>query len=246
MKNKWFAFTKPHQENMPNILLFPHAGAGASAFASWGKVFTQEGFGFYPVQYAGRESRMSEPADTDIHKLAEDLVLSEPELFQGDFIFYGKCLGALTAFAVSEAMEKYYHHKPKLLITSSGASPEDMKLERPLNQNIQSLLLKYHFVTEEQLKDETFQEYYLPVIQNDYLLQMSFQENYYKIPCDIMAFYGKEDSRLNAEMLRKWKNYTDGNYTEYAFSGNHFFENQGHLQEIVSIIKKEVMNYEFE
>ena len=146
MKNKWFSFIKSHKDQKPDVILFPHAGAGASTFASWGKKFQACGFGFYPVQYPGRESRMSEPICTNIRELAEELILSDPELFRGDLIFYGKCLGALIAFAAAEAMEQHYHHSPRLLITSSGAAPEDMRLEMADSENIDALLLKYHFV----------------------------------------------------------------------------------------------------
>ncbi len=238
MKNKWFSFIKSHKDQKPDVILFPHAGAGASTFASWGKKFQACGFGFYPVQYPGRESRMSEPICTNIRELAEELILSDPELFRGDLIFYGKCLGALIAFAAAEAMEQHYHHSPRLLITSSGAAPEDMRLEMADSENIDALLLKYHFVTEIQLKDETFREYYLPTVRNDYILQSSFEDSGYLLSCDIMALYGKDDTRLTPEMLRRWQSHTKGNYTDHAFPGDHFFESQNILDEILFMIKR--------
>lgn len=241
MKNKWFSFAKPHAGQNPDVLLFPHAGAGASTFASWGKQFTERGLGFYPVQYPNRETRMNEPMPSDIKELAEELLASDAELFQGNVIFYGKCFGALIAYAVAETMNRTYHHMPILFMTSSGVAPEDMKLKAPSNacdnKEMEQLLLKYGFVTASQLQNENFQEYYLPAVKNDYLLQLSFQDDNYILPCDIVGLYGTNDKKLSVDTMRKWEKRTNRHYQEYAFEGEHFFENKNHLNEILDIIQ---------
>lgn len=66
MNSKWFSFTKECRDSDIRVILFPHSGAGASFFASWGKTFAAANMDLYPVQYPMRESRMKDKAFTDL------------------------------------------------------------------------------------------------------------------------------------------------------------------------------------
>lgn len=246
MKNKWFSFVKNNFADGFNVVMFAHAGAGASSFAPWGKIFDNAGFNFYPVQYPHRESRMKEPMIYDICEIAESIVNSDPELFSSPkTILYGKCLGVLVAYEVAKYMKQKYGNSPCLFVTSSGLTPEDMKIEMPQNPDdedlMKSLLLSHGFAEKQQLENQDFINYYLPVLKDDYIMQASYN---YKatepLECNITALYGKNDPKINEQSISKWSEYTNGTFKVFSFDGEHFFENRNNLAEIIKILTEAI------
>lgn len=245
-KNKWFAFVQDKPEYTYKILCFPYAGAGASIFASWGKFFSAQEFGLYPVQYPHRESRIREEMIYNIREMAQELVQSDETFFrENKIILYGKCLGSLTAFAVAAYMEQTLGVKPVLLVSSSGASPEFMKLESPQNfdneQEMQQLLLKYDFITQEQMTDPMFSGFYLPVLKGDYQMQAMFQDSPENtISCNILFLQGTEEVYPQQAMISGWGKRTTGHFTKTILSGGHYFESPSTIPEVLAVIRKEL------
>ncbi|MBF6246818.1 hypothetical protein IU471_25020, partial [Nocardia elegans] len=54
-------FQAPRSESLPPLIVFPHAGAGASAYRAFAKTLS-ENFDVVVVQYPGRQDRAREAA----------------------------------------------------------------------------------------------------------------------------------------------------------------------------------------
>lgn len=246
MKIPWICYSKESESNEYRVFLFPHSGAGASTFASWGRTFLNEGFDFFPVQYPMRESRAKEKLSESFVQLVHDFADSTLELMkEKKFIFYGKCLGSLAAYEAERYVRKKYGIGPELIVTSSGVAPEDMKAERISSDAPEEVwhknFLRYGFVSAENLQNETFVNFYLPVLKADYILQSEYEpDSEYKVNCPICSLYGKDDPKINEKILEKWNKYTVCGVKFFAVEGSHFFENRDNLTEICGIIRKMV------
>ena len=244
MNSKWFSFTKECQDSDIRVILFPHSGAGASFFASWGKTFAAANMDLYPVQYPMRESRMKDKAFTDLRAMlrafADD---SLQQLLGKKIVLYGKCFGSTAAFEMAQLLDREYGIRPELLVVSGGVVPSEMKVEKVSEgsgeEEFDRLLLKYDFVTEAQLNNSDFRKYYLPVLRADYIMQAEYEcGSPICLPYRVLALCGSEDKKAGCESMKKWSAYTDS-FTLRTFEGSHFFENKNTLPEICGLIKEQ-------
>ena len=73
------------------------------------------------------------------------------------------------------------------------------------------------------LENKRFLNLFIQPVKVDYglLLQYQAAEVPEKVTCDLTAFYASED--LPAEEVCQWQGYTEGEFAQYEFHGNHFF-----------------------
>lgn len=243
MNSSWIAYTKETTESQRKILMFPHSGAGASVFAPWGKLFQREGFSYYPIQYPMRETRKQESMPRDLVSLAQDIVEALPEIFQKDsYLLYGRCMGSLVAYEVARYAWEKYQTTPGLFIAVSAYAPCDAMLpvfpQEASQEELAKCFAEKHFITEENLKDQMFLNFYLPVLKADYIMQANYKpKNSFKLSCPIICLYGKQDEFIEWKHLKNWQQYSSQKVTCVGFEGKHFFENKKVMEEICRKIK---------
>ena len=243
MDSSWIAFQKENDEAKYDILLFPHSGAGASVFASWGKVFQRNHFNFYPIQYPMREGRKNEKMPDSLTEMAKEIAESLMEVFKkNQYILYGRCTGSLIAYEVAKYVYKKLGTHPKLFVAVSALSPSDAKLE-PMDSKASSKewakrFIDLHFLDPNVVQDEMFLEFYMPVLKADYKMQADYQCTLnYQLECPIYTLYGKEDEVIVSEKLEHWQIFTKNQVHKVGFLGGHFFENRENIEEICSLIQ---------
>ncbi|MBS9534545.1 thioesterase [Mycobacterium sp. M1] len=93
-------FHRPAADGLPTLLVFPHAGAGASAYRDFAKALSAH-FTVLVVQYPGRQDRAAEPACTSLAELAAgafaDFQTSEHNTGT-PLVTFGHSMGGLVAF----------------------------------------------------------------------------------------------------------------------------------------------------
>ena len=250
MDSSWIAFQKENNKAKYYILLFPHSGAGASVFASWGKVFQKNHFNFYPIQYPMREGRKNEEMPSSLTEIAREIAESLMEVFKKNrYILYGRCTGSLVAYEVARYVYKKLGIHPKLFVAASALSPNDCKLE-PMDDKASSKewakkFIDLHFLDPNVVQDEMFLEFYMPVLKADYKMQVDYQcIPDYQLECHIYTLYGKEDKVIDGEKLEHWQAFTKNQVHQVGFTGEHFFENRENLGEICNLIQSAFVHNE--
>ena len=120
--NPWFSGRRRCAPGQATVLLFAHAGAGASVFHRWMAEF--EDAEPVLVQLPGRETRASEPLVIDL-RLAMHCAIARCIADLGDepLICFDHSLGALLAFEVAQECLRSNCNAPKHLVLSDASPP---------------------------------------------------------------------------------------------------------------------------
>lgn len=93
-------------ESARTVVLFPHAGGGASAYRLLSAALTEAGARVLIVQYPGRQDRAAEPHPGSLSGLAQGAVADlRPQLDGGPLTLFGHSMGAIVAFEAVRALE---------------------------------------------------------------------------------------------------------------------------------------------
>src|SRR5579859_6572807 len=112
----WIPQARPRAQL--RLYCFGHAGAGASAFASWGAV-APDSVEIAAIQLPGRETRISEPPLRSFAPAAEAIEHAIAHA-QTPFALFGHSAGAHLAIRV--ACRAFERHLPLLHVFVSGSS----------------------------------------------------------------------------------------------------------------------------
>lgn len=247
MKNdsKWFEFISEHDEAEYNMFCFPHAGAGASTYASWGKVISEK-CNIYPVQYPLRETRMNEQMPSNIQELAKLIVEENEKLFHSKpIILFGQCLGAYIAYETALTIQKRLSIAPMLLVVASSESPSKVyKNTLPENMNNQDIAAHFAnlgYINKSLIGNKSFMDFFMPVLKTDYNLTINYKsENHEKVNCKILTACGKDDSNITTGMLQNWQAYTMKSICIKEYDGGHFFINKDNISQFSDDIISEI------
>jgi len=104
----WGAGVRLDEPARLRLFCFPYAGGGASVFRTW-RHAVPAGVTVYPIQLAGRESRLREPPFTHVEPLVRALALSLLPQLDGPFAFFGHSMGALISFELALPAPSSWH-----------------------------------------------------------------------------------------------------------------------------------------
>lgn len=202
-KYKWFSFENEKDSAKYNFFCFPHAGAGASLYASWGKIIPDD-YSYYPVLYPMRENRRNEEVPSTIQKLAKNIAEENIDLFKSKpSIFFGHCFGALVAYEVSLILKKE-NCSPVLIVAASSESPRKSDMEISLKnlsiEKIADLFIDIGYMPESSRNNKIYLDFFMPVLNADYTLVEDYIPDLSeKCECPILAVYGNEDEKTRAD-----------------------------------------------
>lgn len=240
----------PFQKNTGNkrcvLLCFHHAGGSAVIFKDWVKFDFP--FEVIPVEIPGRGTRQGENCITDfgtaVRNLAEDVraVYEDRKL-----CLFGHSLGSIIAFEVAGRLREYDIDIKKLFV-AGRVSPDR---EEPSSyrcamgmERLKEELLRIGATPQEVLDDAGFNREFLPMIYSDYMLSEDYRYGDTKVDFPIIAFNGTEDPDADMDMMRGWRNMTDGEFRQYQFDGSHFFPYEKEGKKLLKTIYKEIMMVE--
>ena len=232
-------FHEPDSSDSPLLLIFPHAGAGASAYRAFSKVLSKN-FQVIVFQYPGRQDRA-----------AETLLGSIPEIAEGAFaefctseynrgtplVTFGHSLGAMVSFEfvrLAETRSIQVRH-----LNVSAAVAPCLAAAKPAHPTDDEEILKHISMLEGTDSavsgNSDLMRLALPVIKADYQAFDAYScSEEVKVAAPIHALGGDQDPIVRLGDLYGWGKHT-GAVQVTMFHGGHFYLND-HIDGIAQLL----------
>jgi len=216
---------RPHAR--VRLVCFPHAGGGASSFATWHRALPRD-IELFTLQLPGREARRREPPILDMAQLMRVLAEQLHGLHDRPVALFGHSLGALTAFEYARVMRRVGHGAPLHLFVSAASAPQRPRSTAisHLTQSefIDEIVRRYDGIPKMVLEDAELRDYFIPVLRTDLRLLESY--TYVEdrpLECPVGAFGGLDDPRVTQPELDRWSVQTTASFSSQMYPGGHFF-----------------------
>ena len=209
------------------MFCFPYAGGGASVYRGWGASLPND-LEVCPVQLPGRESRLREPAFTDIDVLVPAVADALDPYMNLPFVLFGHSMGAAIAFELARELRRRGRPQPLHLFVSGRRAPHLPAREEPIHAlpeaEFLAKLRELNGTPEEVLQHEELMKLLLPILRADF----GVNEKYEPTPGEpleagISALGGIGDKDVTREDVEAWKEHTRGRFRSRMFPGDHFF-----------------------
>jgi len=224
------------------MFCFPYAGAGASIYRGWGKLFPAE-LELFAVQAPGRETRFSEPFVTSISALARAAAEAILEATNKPIILFGHSLGAACAYETAQALERA-GRSPELLIVSGRQCPGTPSKRTAISHLTDTQFLQqvrtYKGTPAAVLENEELMELLLPLLRADFALAEHYKPvSAPLLTCPILGLGSTQDEWLDIKTLEPWGALTQGSFETHWFEGDHFYLNHRAV-ELASLLKEKI------
>lgn len=232
-------FHKPNSPERLPLLVFPHAGAGASAYRAFSKAFS-DNFDVIVFQYPGRQDRAHEPALPSLAEIAAGAFAEFRTSAHNrglPIITFGHSMGALVSFEFVRLAEAAGIDVRQLTI-SAAVAPCHVADKPPHPTDDQEIL--DHLAVLEGTSADVFanrevMKLALPVIKRDYHAFDTYScAETIKLAARIHAICGDQDPVVTMRDLYGWGKHTD-NVQVTMFDGGHFYLND-HIDAIAELL----------
>ncbi|MBB5912909.1 surfactin synthase thioesterase subunit [Nocardia transvalensis] len=231
-------FHKSRAAGGPPLLIFPHAGAGASTYRAFSKAFSRD-FDVIVFQYPGRQDRAHEPLPTSLPELAAGALAEfrNSAFDRGTGIYaFGHSMGALVSFEFVRLAEAAGISVRQL--TVSAAVPPARAEFRPPTPTGDEELLDHLTMLEgmgsDVLDSREIMRMALPVLQADHRASDAYSPSpEVELSARIHALGGEHDPIVSIADLHGWRRHSD-DVEVTVFEGGHFFLND-HVDTIAAV-----------
>ncbi|ORB60021.1 thioesterase [Mycobacteroides saopaulense] len=222
-------FHKPETADAPLLLLFPHAGAGASVYRTLSKA-TAANFNVVIFQYPGRQDRAGEPALATLPDIAAGAFaeFQSSEHNRGVPIHtFGHSMGAVISFEFARLAEAAGLDVHQLTV-SSAVAPCNIADKPDLPTDDDAVLA--HMGALEGTNSAVMgnldvMRMALPVMKGDYQAFNAYAcADDVKVAARIHSIGGDQDPMITMRDLYGWGKHTD-ELEVTLFDGGHFFLN---------------------
>jgi surfactin synthase thioesterase subunit len=218
----------PGRNDKPSLgatVVFPHAGAAAASYRVLATALAAGG-DTYIVQYPQRADRLAEPAHETVHDLALGLFAAGPWRSVAPLRLFGHSLGAVVAFEFARVAEEHDVAVQKLW-ASAGPPPciiADMPELPTSDDEVLADLADLGGTDPELLADEEFSELLTTATRADYQAFNRYDPSPdIRIGADIHVLGGRDDHRIETDVLRLWERHTTGSFELSLYDGGHFY-----------------------
>lgn len=219
-------------------VVFPHAGGAAAAYRTFALALAARGVDTYLVQYPQRGERLADPAPETVGGMAAEIFAAADWARLGPLRLFGHCMGALVGFEFTRIAENHGGTVRELWASASQA-PSTVAGSRPVPITDRELLadiVDLGGTDASLLDDEDFLELLLPAVRADYQAFNRYTcDRHVRIHADIHAVGGRDDHRVEQDLLRQWEFHTDAAFTFTVFDGGHFYVDD-HLDEVAELV----------
>lgn len=220
-------FHQPDSPERPALLVFPHAGSGASAYRDFSKVLSRK-FTVIVFQYPGRQDRAGEAPLLSIPAIASaafDEFSRSKHNRDVPIVTFGHSMGALIAFEFVRLAESSGINVRQLNV-SAAVAPCHVAAKPPHPTDDEDIL--NHLAALEGTETDVFanrevMKLALPVIKADYQAFDAYDcAAGVKVAAPIHAMGGDQDPYVTLGDLYGWDKHTDS-MTVTMFDGGHFY-----------------------
>ncbi len=223
------------------MLIFPHAGAGASTYRAFSKAFSAD-FDVIVFQYPGRQDRAQEPPLGSLPELAAGALAEfrDSAFNRGAPIFaFGHSMGALVSFEFARLAEAAGIGVRQL--TVSAAVPPSRAAHRPKTPTGDEELLDHLAMLEgtgsDVLGSRELMRLALPVLKADHRASDAYTvPEQAELSARIHALGGDRDPIVSIADLHGWRKHSD-DVEVTVFEGAHFFLND-HVEAIAESVAR--------
>ena len=219
-------FDEPKSSEAQPLLVFPHAGSGASAYRGMSAAFSEH-FDVTVLQYPGRQDRMSEPLPSSVEEIAEGALadlLAHP-ITDRPLTVFGHSMGAAVAFEFVRRAE-VAGMSISLLMVSAAVAPSRAagKPSHPTDdEEILAHLKSLEGTDSGVFGDADLMRMALPVIKGDYRAFDAYtSDESATISAPIAVIGGDSDPIVSIPDLYAWNRHSPKCQVT-VFAGGHFF-----------------------
>jgi surfactin synthase thioesterase subunit len=222
-------FHKPESSEASLLLLFPHAGAGASAYRTLSKV-TAANFNVIIFQYPGRQDRASEPTLPTLGDIAAGAFAefeSSDHNREVPIHTFGHSMGAVVSFEFARLAEAAGLNVHQLTV-SSAVAPCNIADKPALPTDDDAVLAHMGALdgtNSAVMGNLDVMRMALPVMKGDYQAFNAYKcAGDVKVAARIHSIGGDQDPMITMRDLYGWGKHTD-ELDVTLFDGGHFFLN---------------------
>lgn len=227
--------------SLRQIWCFPHAGAGAAEFASWAKQ-AAPGFLVCAVRLPGRERRISEVPVADMRILAKRLAATIAPLMSPGAVFYGQCLGAITAFEVLAELELAGNMLPGRLYVASQVAPQNVSClasagDGPVDEDadFRRRVRELGWITADPSEEDSLWQLIERPLKADFSLLESYSMTREQVRIPISALMGSADDLVTHADLEQWGACTTAEFDVEIIQGGHLLSRDS-SEQILAIL----------
>lgn len=225
------------------LICFPHAGAGATAYAGWAALLPPE-IELVAVQLPGRQNRIAERPFRDWSPLVTALCYALRPVLAGRYAFFGHSGGALLAYELARAVRSRGGRGPGHLFVSAQPAPDTtgvQQLHRLPAEQLRAEVLALGGIEPEVAADPDAMAALLPLLRTEFGLW----ERYRPTPgapldCPVSALCGEADRRAPAGSVDRWRTCTTAEFDRQTYPGGHFYLSRASA-EVVSFIGRKML-----
>ncbi len=203
------------------LVAFPHAGGGASGFATWRRVLPPD-VELLAVQLPGREARA---ADAPVADIAEIVAHVAPLLAAAPTaaptVYLGHSMGALVAYECARAAP------PAHLVVSGRDAPhlpDPRRRHHLADDALLADMVALGGMPAELLAEPDLVEHVLAVLRADLAVAEAHAHRPgAPLPCPITALRGRDDPETTGAGVAAWCEHTAAAFRALDFQGGHFF-----------------------
>ncbi len=222
-------------------VVFPHAGAAAASYRALATALAGGG-DTYIVQYPQRADRLCDPAPDTVPDLARGLFDAGPWCHVAPLRLFGHSMGAVVAFEFAGIAEAHGADVRKLWV-SAGPAPCVVAAMPELPTSDDGLLADIADLggtDPELLADEEFAELLTLAARADYRALNRYRPDpAVRIRADVHVLGGRDDHRVGADALHRWKDHTAGAFELSFYDGGHFYVNE-HIHAVAALVNADV------
>ncbi|HZM78509.1 MAG TPA: alpha/beta fold hydrolase, partial [Candidatus Limnocylindrales bacterium] len=236
----WIRISAPRPRARVRLFCLPHAGGGASSYTAWTRALPEH-IEVCAAQLPGRETRIEEPAVTDIHAMARTLAEVITAHVDLPFAIFGHSLGAAIAYEVAQELRRRGGPQP-LRLFASGARAPHLPLSGPRladlpTDELIAGLAAIGGIPVELLDRREYLDLIAPSLRSDLVIAENHQTAIGEpLPYPITALTGEDDAHVPLDHVREWERHTSAGFKALVFPGGHFFH-RDHMDRVLAAVE---------
>ncbi|MBM7365457.1 thioesterase II family protein [Gordonia hydrophobica] len=233
------AFHKPSNADAPVLIVFPHAGGGASSYRELSGLLSAH-FDVRIMQYPGRQDRMREPAATALTDLAAeafDAVLADEQLAGRPIVVFGHSMGSIVAFELTRRLQDADRAPVRLVVSAATAPSRVASLPKhpDSDEELMAHLTGLQGTGGAVMSSESVMRMALPALRADYRAFDAYESAAdVRVGVPIQVIGGADDPVIKPFQLHSWSDHAD-DVEVTVVDGGHFYLNENPA-ELVAIL----------